>query len=137
MTEEEARRKLSLLKFQKEIVSDALLRVYAMNNVDSEIKVNLIGRNKDELKNINKEISKLSTLVELKELQSLRDQLVNIINEKITDIDRRLDELKKEIDKNNIVIKENKEEKKEEKDELDTLYEQVNSILEKLEKIDA
>ncbi len=134
MTEEEARRKLSLLKFQKEIVSDALLRVYAMNNVDSEIKVNLIGRNKDELK---KEISKLSTLVELKELQSLRDQLVNIINEKITDIDRRLDELKKEIDKNNIVIKENKEEKKEEKDELDTLYEQVNSILEKLEKIDA
>ncbi|MDP8023257.1 MAG: hypothetical protein ACP5LF_02910 [Nitrososphaeria archaeon] len=137
LTEEEVKRKLNMLKFQKEIVSDALLRVYTMNDLDPEMKANLIEKYKEELKNINKEISKFSTLVEFKELQSLRDQLISIINEKIADIDRRLDELKKEIEKNNVEIKENKEEKKEEKDELDTLYEQVNSILEKLEKIDS
>ncbi len=138
MTEDEAKRKLNILKFQKEIVSDALLRVYSMQELDPDIKNKLIEKYKEELKSVNKEISKISTLIEVKELQLLRDQLLNIINEKIFEIDRRLDELKKEMEKNQIEVKENKEEEKnEEKDELDMLYEQVNSILEKLEKIDA
>lgn len=138
MTEQEVKKRLNVLKFQKEIISDALLRVYAMNDLDSEIKTNLIEKYKEELKNINRDISKFSTLAELKELQSLRDQLVSLINEKIAEIDRRLDELKKEIEKYNIeVVKESEEDKKEDKDELDALYEQVNLILEKLEKIDA
>jgi len=138
MTKDEAKRKLSMLSFQKEIVSDALLRVYSMQDLDPDVKNKLIEKYKEELKSVNKEIYRISTLIEVMELQLLRDQLLNIINEKISEIDRRLNELKKEMEKNHVEIKESKdEEKNEEKDELDTLYEQVNSILEKLEKIDA
>jgi len=138
MTKDEAKRKLSMLSFQKEIVSDALLRVYSMQDLDPDVKNKLIEKYKEELKSVNKEIYRISTLIEVMELQLLRDQLLNIINEKISEIDRRLNELKKEMEKNQVEIKESKdEEKNEEKDELDTLYEQVNSILEKLEKIDA
>lgn len=138
MTKDEAKRKLSMLSFQKEIVSDALLRVYSMQDLDPDIKNKLIEKYKEELKSVNKEIYRISTLIEVMELQLLRDQLLNIINEKISEIDRRLNELKKEMEKNQVEIKESKEEEKnEEKDELDLLYEQVNSILEKLEKIDA
>jgi len=138
MTKDEAKRKLSMLSFQKEIVSDALLRVYSMQDLDPDVKNKLIEKYKEELKSVNKEIYRISTLIEVMELQLLRDQLLNIINEKISEIDRRLNELKKEMEKNQVEIKESKEEEKnEEKDELDMLYEQVNSILEKLEKIDA
>jgi vacuolar-type H+-ATPase subunit I/STV1 len=138
MTKDEAKRKLSMLRFQKEIVSDALLRVYSMQDLDPDVKNKLIEKYKEELKSVNKEIYRISTLIEVMELQLLRDQLLNIINEKISEIDRRLNELKKEMEKNQVEIKESKEEEKnEENDELDLLYEQVNSILEKLEKIDA
>jgi gas vesicle protein len=135
---EDAKRRLSYLRLQKEIVSDALLKVYSMQELDPEIRETLIQKYKNELREINREMYELSSAAELQDLIELREELVRTINEKIQAIDRRIEELRKEIQGRASREERKAEMQQEGEDEdIDELYRKVNSILEKLEKIDA
>jgi len=134
---EDARRRLSYLRLQKEIVSDALLKVYSMQELDPEIRDMLIQKYKNELRQINREMYELSSVAELQDLIELREELVRTINEKIQAIDRRIEELRKEIQGRASREEREAGRQQEGEEDIDELYRKVNSILEKLEKIDA
>jgi len=158
---EGAKRKLKLLKFERDMLSQMILKVYESRDIDEEDRKYLLEKYKASLKDIESSINTYSAIVEVRELENAREELINLFNSKMSQIDRRINELNKmlgELSSRRAQVpegqqlkeplKEKKEEKKErpredkgekeekEEDRLEELYKEVNSVLEKLEQID-
>ncbi len=151
---DDAKRKLKSLKFERDLLSQMILRVYESKDIDEDDKKYLLGKYKASLKDLESSINTYSAIVEVRELENAREELVNLFNSKISQIDRRINELNKmlgELSSSSAVkveeqpAKETKEEKKDkpkedkgekEEDKLEELYKEVNTVLEKLEQID-
>ncbi|MEM0097301.1 MAG: hypothetical protein QXY52_01395 [Conexivisphaerales archaeon] len=151
---EDTKKKLKSLKFERDLLSQMILRVYESRDIDEEDKKYLLNKYKLSLKELESQISTYSAMVEVRELENAREELVNLFNSKISQIDKRIDELSKTLSGisavNQIKVEEQptmekKEEKKEkpkaekaekEEDKLEELYKEVNTVLEKLEQIE-
>ncbi len=151
---DDAKKKLKSLKFERDLLSQMILRVYESKDIDDEDKKYLLSKYKSSLKELESQINTYSAIVEVRELENAREELVNLFNSKISQIDRRINELSKTVnglsEDNKIKIeeqpiREKKEEKKDkpkeekaekEEDKLEELYKEVNTVLEKLEQID-
>ncbi len=147
---EDTKKKLKSLKFERDLLSQMILRVYESRDIDEEDKKYLLNKYKLSLKELESQISTYSAMVEVRELENAREELVNLFNSKISQIDKRIDELSKTLSGisavNQIKVEEQptmekKEKPKAEKaekeeDKLEELYKEVNTVLEKLEQIE-
>ena len=91
-----AKQELQSLQFEKNLVSEAITRVYeAMQEkkIDVIERDRLLTKYKRQLNSYNERIAELQSTIDLKEIGEVRNNLVSLLEERIKGIDRRLDEL--------------------------------------------
>lgn len=146
----DAKKDLKVLKFQRDLVGDAVLRVYEASFINKEDKDYLLAKYKAELKDLDKKIAEYTAIVDISELENAKEEIMKLMQVKVSQIDKKLEELKKEYrvetPKPEIQV-ERKEpsagteekaskRKPQEEDKFTKLYDEVNDVLEKLEQID-
>jgi hypothetical protein len=153
---EAAKRELRLLKMDKEYLSTALARIYeaeARGLINKEERVTLSQKYKIQLKEVEDKIAKAQMMVDVSDLEDARSELLSLVNQKITQIDSRLNELKQKIspmipqpefsEPPEPVTKEKKERTEEQPrkpeimdDRLKKVVQDVNEVMAKLEQMD-
>ncbi|MCP8313296.1 MAG: hypothetical protein H3Z53_02830 [archaeon] len=150
---EKARKEVNALLLEKELLSGALTRVYeaeVQNKITKEEREQLSNKYREQLKAVEEKLSNVELLIEVGELESLRNELIGLFERKIGQIESRLDKAKvkleeiKGISKPPIPAKlERKEEKPKIKteearveDRVKALREEVLQALDRLEQID-
>lgn len=94
---EKSKRELRTLLLEKELVSAALTRLYeaeAAGQITKEERETLSVKYRDELRFLDSKIVGIDAFVEVGDLETLRDQLLQLVNEKIDAIDRRIERTK-------------------------------------------
>ncbi|MHB8567326.1 MAG: hypothetical protein ACYC7D_10315 [Nitrososphaerales archaeon] len=95
---ERSKRELRTLLLEKELVSAALTRLYeaeVAKEITREERETLGTKYRDELKSLDERILKIDAFIEVGDLETLRDQLVRLVNQKMDAIDRRIEHTKK------------------------------------------
>jgi hypothetical protein len=97
---------IKIYKFEKDLVSRALENILdASKNqtIDPFEKDRLLLKYKDQLKKLNKKMEKLQSEIDITKLLDLRHDLVSLIENKISNIDKKINEINFNIkDKSNI-----------------------------------
>src|ERR671931_2614974 len=91
-----AKQELQSLQFEKNLVSEAITRVYEAvqeKKIDVIERDRLLTKYKRQLNSYNERIAELQSVIDLKEIGEVRNNLVSLLEERIKGIDRRLDEL--------------------------------------------
>lgn len=91
---ERGKKELRTLIVEKELVSAALTRLYeaeASGEITKEEREILGSRYRDELKALHSKITGLDVFVEVGDLETLRDQLLRLVGEKIEAIEKRIE----------------------------------------------
>ena len=94
---EKSKRELRTLLLEKELVSAALTRLYeaeAAKEITREEREILGLKYREELKSLDDKILKIDAFIEVGDLETLRDQLLRLVNEKIDSIDKRIERTK-------------------------------------------
>lgn len=94
---EKSKRELRTLLLEKELVSAALTRLYealSKKEITKEELDTLGTRYREEMKSLDEKILKIDALIEVGDLETLRDQLVRLVNQKMDVIDRRIEKTK-------------------------------------------
>ena len=94
---EKSKRELRTLLLEKELVSAALTRLYeaeAAKEITREEREILGLKYREELKSLDEKILKIDAFIEVGDLETLRDQLLRLVNEKIDSIDKRIERTK-------------------------------------------
>jgi hypothetical protein len=89
-----SKKELRTLLVEKELASAALTRLYeaeSAKEITKEEREILGAKYRNELKNLNDKISKIDALVQIGDLETLRDQLTRLVNQKIDAIDKRIE----------------------------------------------
>lgn len=138
----DAKNKLKALRAERNILSQVLLMIYENKDLPDREKEGLLEKYKKELKDVDAKIESYSAFVELEELSEMKEQLVNMLQTKISDIDRRINELRSKLAQPEQQVEPAKQEplqeeqKGEGEQEIEELYKQVNEILKKLENVE-
>lgn len=148
------RRELKTLLLEKDLLSNALTRVYEAESeglITKEEREKLSEKYREQLKLINEKLSNLEAFIEVGELEKLRDELFNLFKQKIEQIDERLQHARSRLEEISGVAKtktpmeaptEKKIEKQAAREELEVdarvkkLRDEVLEALAKLEQID-
>ncbi len=150
---EKARKEANALLLEKELLSSALTRVYeaeVQNKITKEEREQLSNKYRGQLKSVEEKLSNAELLIEVGELESLRNELLSLFERKIGQIESRLDRAKAKLEEiRGFVPKpipaklEQKEEKPKIKpeearveDRVKALREEVLQALDRLEQID-
>ena len=91
---EKSRRELRTLVLEKELVSAALTRLYeaeAAKEITREEREILAVKYREELKSLDGRIQKIDAFIEVGDLETLRDQLLQLVSEKIDAIEKRIE----------------------------------------------
>ena len=94
---EKGRSDYKTLRLEKELLAGALTRVYeaeAKGKISKSERDVLSAKYRENIKAIDAKVADAELLVEVGELESLRNELVTLLETKISQIDRRLDEAK-------------------------------------------
>lgn len=97
---EKARKELKLLKMERDYLSSALARIYeaeAKGLINKEERMSLSQKYKSQLKEVEDKIARAQTIVDVADLEDAKAELLNLVNQKISQIDERLEELKQKI----------------------------------------
>lgn len=95
---EKSRKELRTYLLEKELVSAALTRLYeaeAAKEITVEEREILGAKYKTELKSLDENISKIDALIQIGDLETLRNQLLQLVNQKMDAIDNRIESTKK------------------------------------------
>ncbi|MEM2338915.1 MAG: hypothetical protein QXW83_01790 [Nitrososphaerales archaeon] len=150
------RRELKTLLLEKDLLSNALTRVYEAESegvITKEEREKLSEKYREQLKLINEKLSNLEVFIEVGELEKLREELFNLFKQKIEQIDERLQHARSRLEEISGVVKtktpmeaiaptEKKVEKQAAREELEVdvrvkkLRDEVLEALAKLEQID-
>jgi len=151
---EKARKELNALLLEKELLSSALTRVYeaeVQNKITKEEREQLSNKYREQLKAVEEKLSNAELLIEVGELENLRDELMGLFERKIGQIESRLDKARAKLEEIRVPISKPpmtaKIERKEEKskmraeearveDKVKALREEVLQALDRLEQID-
>jgi len=147
---EEARKELKILRIEKELLSNALTKLYeaeAKGRIGREEKEALVSKYRERLKELDEKISSASAIVELSELENAREEILRLMNVKLSQIERRLEELRSKVGISSTIVKQPiteerhveekpKKKKKIEEDKWSKMVEEVNEALAKLEQIE-
>jgi hypothetical protein len=93
-----AKSELESLQFEKSLLYEAITRVYEAvqeGRIDTMERDRLLLKYKRQLTIYNEKIDALRPLVDFSELSDMRDDIVNLLEKKITAIDQKLAELSK------------------------------------------
>ena len=94
------KREAKTLILEKELLSSALTRVYEAEvekKISREEREMLSAKYRDQLKAVDSKLATHEAFIEVGELESLRDELLKLFEEKITHIERRLDRARAEL----------------------------------------
>ena len=95
---EKSKRELRTFLLEKELVSAALTRLYeaeVAKEITKEERETLGAKYRDELKSLDEKILKIDAFIEVGDLETLRDQLVRLVNQKMDAIDKRIENTRK------------------------------------------
>lgn len=93
-----AKAELESLKFERSLLHEAITRIYEAvqeGRIDAMERDRLLLKYKRQLVIYDEKIDALLPLVDLSELNDMRDDVVNLLEKRITDIDQQLAELSK------------------------------------------
>jgi hypothetical protein len=91
---EQTRRELKTLLLEKDLVSAALTRLYeaeVAHEITREEREILSLKYTEELKALNEKILKIDAFVEVGDLETLREQLIELVTQKMDAIERRIE----------------------------------------------
>ncbi|MDG6906197.1 MAG: hypothetical protein JRN20_10480 [Nitrososphaerota archaeon] len=95
---DKSKRELRTFLLEKELVSAALTRLYeaeAAKEITKEEREILGAKYKTELKTLDDKISKIDAFIQIGDLETLRNQLMQLVNQKMEAIERRIESTKK------------------------------------------
>ena len=95
---EKSKRELRTLLVEKELVSAALTRLYeaeASKEITKSEREVLGAKYVTELKNLDDKIVKMDAFIQIGDLETLRNQLLQLVEQKIESIDRRIESTRK------------------------------------------
>ncbi|MEM4311833.1 MAG: hypothetical protein QXX95_05535 [Nitrososphaerales archaeon] len=152
---DKANRELKALLLEKEILSHALTTLYeaeAEGKISKEERESLASKYKEQLRNIEDKLSDVELIIQVGELEGLREQIINLFEQKLSKIERKLEEtrlklgklpqLKLEVEKVEEIKEKPQEEKpiakvsREKKPSTKTLTDEIYEALARLERID-
>lgn len=93
-----AKAELESLKFEKSLLQHAIAKIYEAvqdGRIDATERDRLLLKYKHQLAIYNEKIEALLPLVDFSELRDMRDDVVDLLENRITAIDKRLNELSK------------------------------------------
>ena len=93
-----AKAELESLKFEKSLLQEAITRIYEAvqeGRIDAAERDRLLLKYKHQLAIYNEKIDALLPIVDFSELSDMRDDVVNLLEKRITAIDQQLHELSK------------------------------------------
>jgi hypothetical protein len=94
---EKSKQELRTLLLEREIVSGALTRIYeaeAAKQITKEEKEIIAAKYREELKSLDSRIVGIESFIEVGDLETLRDQLLRLVSEKIEAIEKRIERVK-------------------------------------------
>ena len=151
---EKARKELNSILLEKELLANALTRVYeaeVQNKITKEEREELTRKYSSQMKVVEEKLGNTELLIEVGDLENLRNELINLFEQKIDLIEKRLDQSKIKLNQiigNLQIAKEaSKEEKQKETpkekpkstevdDKVNALREEVLQALDRLEQLD-
>lgn len=89
------------LKLEKELLAGALTRVFEAESKGKITKAErdiLTTKYREQIKQVNSKIGDLEIVVEVGELENLRSELVNLLETKVSQIERRLDDARNRLE---------------------------------------
>jgi hypothetical protein len=155
---ERAKRELKTLLLEKELVTGAITRLYeaeAAGKIGREDRERLSAKYREQLREIEAKLSDLNLIIEVGELENLRQELLNLFERKIAQIEDRLKEARAQLEalrgvqqpateelKPKVAVEEKKVERKkkppesEAESKIKEIREEVLDALARLEQID-
>ncbi|MCP8304130.1 MAG: hypothetical protein H3Z50_01455 [archaeon] len=94
---EKARKELNAILLEKELLSSALTRVYeaeVQKKITKEEREQLSKKYREQLKRVEEKLGNTELLIEVGELENLRDELIDLFERKIGQIESRLNRAK-------------------------------------------
>jgi hypothetical protein len=98
---ERAKRELKILLLEKELVTGAITRLYeaeATGKIGREDRERLSAKYKEQLREIEAKLNDLNLIIEVGELENLRQELLNLFEKKIAQIEDRLREARAQLE---------------------------------------
>jgi hypothetical protein len=92
---ERIKRELRTLSIEKEALASALTRLYeaeAEGKITKDERERLASKYREQLRMVESKLSDIEVVIEVGELERLREDLVSLFEDKITKIERRLEE---------------------------------------------
>jgi hypothetical protein len=97
---ERSRREMRTMMVERDLLSSALMKVYEAETdgrITREERESIARRYSDQIKGIQSKLKDVELVVEVGELEKLRVELVNMFQEKIQNIETRLDQAKERL----------------------------------------
>lgn len=91
---EKSKKELKTLLLEKELVSAALTRLYeaeAAGDISKEEREVLGAKYRDELRALDSKVVRMDAFIEVGDLETLREQLLQLVSEKIEAIEKRIE----------------------------------------------
>lgn len=98
---ERAKREVKTLLLEKELVTGAITRLYeaeASGKISREDREKLSSKYREQLRDIETKLSDLNLVIEVGELENLRQELVQLFERKISQIETRLKEARAQLE---------------------------------------
>jgi hypothetical protein len=89
-----AKQELKTLLLEKDLLSNAITRVFELEvqgQVTKEERDSLVKKYKDRLQEVDKKLDDIELIIEVSELEHLRNELVTLLTRKIEEVDKKLE----------------------------------------------
>lgn len=98
---EEAREKLRILELEREVLSDAIRRLYEAQvegKITEKERDTLVERYKTRMLTVKDAISKSQSVVALQELEAMQEDLVKLFDERFDELNMKIEELRSRVE---------------------------------------
>jgi hypothetical protein len=98
---EKSKREMRALVVERDLLSSALMKVYEAETdgrITKEERETIAKKYSDQVKDIQSKLKDVELVVEVGELESLREDLVTMFQEKVHNIETRLDQARERLD---------------------------------------
>ena len=97
---EKAREELRILELEREILSDAIRKLYeahAEGKISETERDKLLAHYRDRMLSVKEAIEKNQSVVALHELEAMQEDLIKLFNERFDELNRKIEELRTKV----------------------------------------
>ena len=97
---EKAREELRILELEREILSDAIRKLYeahAEGKISETERDRLLAHYRDRMLSVKEAIEKNQSVVALHELEAMQEDLIKLFNERFDELNRKIEELRTKV----------------------------------------